>query len=338
MYLKRYTISALLFIFVLGAFVNFNINSGSYSLSFFGINLPELPIYILVVIPVVLFYFASLFHMMFYAMIGSFKLRKYQKDYEKILNAIHDAFLNKENRQNEYKTTRYQTLGKIVDHSNIMPSLELHSVGNQKIDTLLKIIEDVKSGKTSDLKKYNLDKSNQLLIANIQNGLSNNEIQVSDIINNQDKYDDSIVKKAFATFIESAPFSQIKKYSNLLDKKSIMTLLTRIKSDENSLELSNEEIISLLISLDYTENEFIAISKELVTRITPDDRIKIFEILSEKNEIAMSAYMYTLLDLEMLNIAEDILDNSQPDEFLEFKAYRDLKILNKSYDLDLFIR
>lgn len=338
MYLKRYTISAFLFIFVLGVFVNFNISSASFSLSFFGINLPELPIYILVVIPVVLFYFASLFHMMFYSIIGSFKLRKYQKDYEKILNAIIDAFLNKENRVSEYKTDRYKTLGKIVDKSIIMPTDALDNIGDEKIDTLLKIIKDIKSGKTCDLKKYNLDKSNQLLIANIQNRLSNNEIKASDIINNQEKYDSSIVKKAFATYIESAQLSQIKKYANLLDKKSVQVLFRRLISDENSLELSKEDILSFIDPLDYTPREFIELSKELTDKIAPDDRIKIFEILSEKNEKAMSAYLYTLLDLEMLNVAEDILENSQADEFLEYKAYRDLKTVNKSYDLDLFIR
>lgn len=338
MYLKRYTISALLFIFVLGAFINFNINSGSYSLSFYGINIPELPIFVLVTIPVVVFYFASLFHMIFYSMLGSFKLRKYQKDYEKILNAIYDALLNRENRKNEYKTKRYQTLGKIVDQSVIMPTAELSSVGDEKIDALLKTIEEIKSGKACDLKRYNLDNSNQLTIANLQNRLSNDDIKASDIVNNRDKYDASIVKKAFALFVESAPLNQIKKQSDLIDKKVVLTLLRRIKSEENSLELSNEEIISFISDQDFTEKELIELSKELVNKIAPDDRIKIFETLSEKSEKAMPAYLYTLLDLEMLNLAEDILENSQADEFLEYKAYRDLKALNKSYDLDLFIR
>ena len=58
---------------------------------------------------------------------------------------------------------------------------------------------------------------------------------------------------------------------------------------------------------------------------------------AEDSEVATPAYLYTLFDLEMLAPAEEILENSQPDEFIYFKAYKALKDCNQNFSIDLFI-
>jgi hypothetical protein len=60
-------------------------------------------------------------------------------------------------------------------------------------------------------------------------------------------------------------------------------------------------------------------------------------MLSDENDEAMEAYLYTLFDLEMIAPADAILEISQPDEFLNFKAYRALKENNKHFNINLFI-
>ena len=69
----------------------------------------------------------------------------------------------------------------------------------------------------------------------------------------------------------------------------------------------------------------------------PEQRIKLFEQLSDKNEEALGGYIYTLYDLGMFSTADEILDNSQPGEYIYFKAYRSLKECNKNYDISLFV-
>ena len=69
----------------------------------------------------------------------------------------------------------------------------------------------------------------------------------------------------------------------------------------------------------------------------PEERMKLFESLSDTNEEAMDAYLFTLFDLEMLAPADEILEISQPEEYLNFKAYRALKDCNKHYNINLFI-
>jgi hypothetical protein len=64
----------------------------------------------------------------------------------------------------------------------------------------------------------------------------------------------------------------------------------------------------------------------------------LFESLSETNDEAMEGYFYTLYDLQMIDTANEILNNTSKDDYLIFKAYRDLKHANKHYDIALFFR
>lgn len=69
----------------------------------------------------------------------------------------------------------------------------------------------------------------------------------------------------------------------------------------------------------------------------PEQRIKLFELLSNEDEAAMEAYLFTLFDLEMLTPAKDILDISQPNEYMSFKAYSSLRDNGKHFDINLFV-
>ena len=95
MYIKRYTIASLILIVLVGWYVYSFVTQDSISIEVFGIYLPSLSIAMWVTVPLILLYIASVFHMSFYSLLGSLKLRKYEKDYEKIVDAIIDAYLGK---------------------------------------------------------------------------------------------------------------------------------------------------------------------------------------------------------------------------------------------------
>jgi hypothetical protein len=61
-------------------------------------------------------------------------------------------------------------------------------------------------------------------------------------------------------------------------------------------------------------------------------------MLSEHNDDAMEGYLYTLYDLQMIDTANEILNNTANNDYLIFKAYRDLKKANKHYDIAIFLR
>lgn len=338
MYIKRYTIASFLFIAVVGWYVYAYVNQGSISIDLFGVPLPSLSVAVWVILPLVVLYLASVAHMSFHSLMNSFRLRKYEKDYEKIIDSIVDAYLGKDDRHNSYKTQKYQLLGSIVDNTALLPNENLSSaIDDEKIKDVLKLIEDVKSGEVVDLKPYSLSPSNHLVIQNERNRYKKGDINAEDILSHADKYDDSLCKEAYMEMSKTFSLVSLEKYKAYLTKDALFEILSRVNAEENTLEIPNDTLISLLSNLELCEADYIKASATLSTCMIPEQRIKLFETLSSEKEEAMSAYLYTLFDLEMLAPADEILENSQPEEFMKFKSYRALKECNKNFNINLFV-
>jgi len=98
MYLKRYTVAAFIWIALVGWYVYSYITQTTMSINFFGIPLPPLLVAIWIVLPLVVLYLGSSLHMAIYSALGNFRLRKYDKDNEKIIDEIVDTYLGKKER------------------------------------------------------------------------------------------------------------------------------------------------------------------------------------------------------------------------------------------------
>jgi len=338
MHIKRYTIASLILIVLIGWYVYAFITQDSVSIDFFGVTLPSLSIAMWVVVPLVILYIASVIHISFYSLLGTLKLRKYEKDYEKIVDSIIDAYLGKENRSNSFKTDRYKLLGSIVDNATIFPAGEFDAnIDNTKISEVLRVINSIRNGEAVDLKKYSLSTSNALVIQNEKNRYKKGEVSAEDILSNDSKYDKSICTKVYVDFVEDAPLYAIEKYKASLTKEALLVILSRVNAEANTLEISNESLIALCKDLKLSSDDYIEASKQLSKGMLPEQRIKLFETLSNENEIIMEAYLFTLFDLEMLAPAKDILDNSQANEYIYFKVYSSLRECGKHFDINLFI-
>jgi hypothetical protein len=289
-------------------------------------------------VPLLLLYLASVAHMAFYSLLGSFKLRKYEKDYEKIIDSIVEAYLGKKERNYTYKTQRYKLLGSLVDNTNLFPKNELvGSTNNEKINNVIKLIDDIKNGEVVDLKKYSLLPSNPMIIQNERNRYKKGDLSAETILSHSDKYDEVLCKEIYIEFVKTAQLYSIEKYKSFLTKESLFELLARINGDENTLEISNESLISIFKVIDLDKKDYLKISSALSLGMIPEQRMKLFESLSDENEDAMDAYLFTLFDLELLAPADEILENTQSDEYLNFKAYRALKECNKNFNINLFV-
>jgi hypothetical protein len=121
-----------------------------------------------------------------------------------------------------------------------------------------------------------------------------------------------------------------------MTKDTLFKILARVNADEYTLEVSNEALISIFLALELNKDEYIEVSRALGAMI-PEQRIKLFETLSEDNDDIMEAYLYTLYDLEMLSLASEILAISQSNEYMNFKAYQALKECNKNFNINLFV-
>lgn len=337
MQLKRYTIASLILIILVGVAV-YSIDNGSISFDLLGIHFPNLPVAFWVVVPLIVMYIASLLHMGVYALVGNFKLRRLNKDHEKMIDALRDSLLGVSDRNYVYKSDAYKLMGKLVDNSLILPFETLRSIGNEKIDEALEVMRNVKEKKKVDIKKFHLPSNTSIAIQNNLNRLESGEIDSDTILSRAESYGDVVCSKAYESYVKAASVGSIIKYKRFFTKSSLLDFVKRVNAAENGIAMTNEELVGLFSDLKLTSDDWVDLSAAMAKNMLPEQRIRLFEMLSENNDDAMEGYLYTLYDLQMVDTANEILNNTAHTDYQIFKAYRDLKRVNKHYDIAIFLR
>lgn len=337
MQLKRYTIASVILMLLVAAAV-YTIDNGTVSFDLLGMHFPNLPIAFWVVVPLIIMYLASVLHMGVYALVGNVKLRRLNKDNEKMIDALRDSLLGVSDRNYAYKTENYKLMGKLIDHSLILPYETLRAVGNEKIDEALELMRDVKEKKKVDIKKFHLANTTSIAIQNNLNRLERGEIDADSVLSRPDMYGDIVCIKAFEAYVKTASAGAVMKFKHFFTKLSLFDFVRRINSDENGIQIGNDELMILLQGVKFDHNDWIDLSIVLSKNMLPEQRIRLFETLSEKCDDAMEGYLFTLYDLQMNDTANEILNNTSKEDYQIFKAYRDLKKANKHYDIAIFLR
>ncbi len=336
MYFKRYSFAVLIFTVIVSWYIYAFITSSSLAPTLYTLKLPLLPVAAWIAILIGIVYLFSILHFSSASLISSFRLRKFSKDHDKLLIALSNAYLQNSTPQN-YQTDRYKLLGTLVQNSSMYFNGEVSDIDHGGLNQILQIIHNIKNGEVVELKKYNLDPTNPFVIANNLNRYKAHQLSPEDILKKQDAYDHALVITAYNDLVKTASFDTILKHKEIMNKDALFIILDRLNLEENGLELSNDQLKELINLVDADEQTYIEMSKLLSTKLSPESRIKLFETLSETHEKAMNAYLFTLFDLEMLSAADEILNNTQPDEYVSFKAYSSLKKCNQNYDISLFV-
>ena len=337
MYIRRYSVAAFILIGLIGSFFYINFKNTDISIDIMGIHSGSLPLAFWVVISMVLLYLATVSHMLYYAIKGAFSQRRLRVDSETYVESLSDALLGRIERQHKYKTDRYKLFGSLIDNGHLEILREIPPTGEVKIDEAIRVIEKIERGEHVDIHKFHLSAKNPLTQKNAINAYNAGEIGEEQILNNVEKHSGKLVALAFNKYVTMAPLHMIEKYKLMMNKEVLFKLVTRINAKENELEISVESLIALINEVKMSEDDYIQLSVILAENMMPDERIKLFKLLSDKSETAAPAYLYTLFDLEMIAPAVEILENSQPDEFIYFKAYKALKDCNQNFSIGLFI-
>lgn len=337
MQLKRYTIASLILILLVAAAV-YSIDNESISFDLLGMHFPNLPVAFWVVVPLIIMYLASLLHMGIYALVGNFKLRRLNKDHEKMIDALRDSLLGVNERNYVYKSDAYKLMGKLIDNALILPYETLRSVGNEKIDEALQLMRDVKEKKKVEIKKFHLSNTTSIAIENNLNRFERGEIDADTILSRPESYGEIVCAKAYESYVKTASIGSVMKFKHLFTKASLVDFVQRVNAAENGIQISNEELATIFSALKLSSNDWVDLSAAMSKNMLPEQRIRLFEMLSENNDDAMEGYLYTLYDLQMIDTANEILNNTAHTDFQIFKAYRDLKRANKHYDIAIFLR
>ena len=332
MHLKRYSFFAFLLIAVVGALVYTQVDS-RYTIEVFGVPV-DLPIAVWIILPMILLYLASYFHMAYYSFRRYLKDRNFKKDYEVLVDSIFRAIF-KEPKKRYYKTQEFKNIGSVIDRSNIILNEFKFDCKEDKLRIAIEYIKDIQRGDFVEIKDIKLSSNNPINLKNLENRMAKEPTYSGVILNKCDEFNSEICKKALKIYITYAPIEKIKEHTKLFDEDILFELIEN-RSKREDLNLNVNDIVDILqkskIKIDY-----IALAKEVKKIFMPDSRLKLFELLKEKDEKAEDGYIFTLLDLEMLEKAKDVLENIQEDEFLSFKAFLELKECGRDYPLELFV-
>jgi hypothetical protein len=336
MKIRRYTIAAFLFMTFVGWFVYSFISQDIRSIDFFGVQLPPMPVSLWVVAPMFILYLASLLHMGSCSITKTLELRRYRKDFEKLVEALRAALLGRKSRKYEFKTERYATLGNVINNCTITPHEDFKKSDNVSIQEVLDLLEDIKEGKELDLRKFHLATDNPIVVSNHRNRYHRGQVIAEDVLSKPDRFTKELALEAYVDYVKQASSSQIVRYKQYMSREALVNILQRINAHTNPLDIENTVLIDLIKQIDVTEDDYICGSLVLSHNMLPQKRIDLFERLSGEDEKAMAAYIFTLYDLEVVEEANDLLDSAREDEYLQFRAYKALKEAGKHYSINLF--
>ncbi|WP_201353607.1 hypothetical protein [Hydrogenimonas urashimensis] len=335
MHLKRYTLASIVLIALVGTYIYHMVTKGDYTLNLMGVNV-TLPIAVWVIIPMVLLYLASFLHMLYYGFKAYMRRKRVTKDIEKLADALYWDVL-KSPKKHHYMDKRVKPVGVVLDNGCDDFTKVDKKLCHERVRDAIDIITAIKHGEVVDIAKLKLDKSNPYAIQNGLNILKHEPQKAEEILRRAESYDPKVVKEAIMIFVEKANEQQLEKYLDFIDKEVLMHMLDTMDERDEKNKVSLVLIEKVLMKIAPSDCDYMILSRKLVKHYTPNELLAFFEKLVGQDEKAFKAYIFTLIEFEMLDRANELLQDTQRGEYLDFKAYLDLRKSGKHYPIDLLL-
>jgi hypothetical protein len=334
--IKRYIVLALIFIVAVGLYV-FSFNGQSFTLEILGLSL-TLPVAVWIIVPVALLVIASIIHLAYYAMKQYINTRSHKKDYETFLKSAKQILMY-EVPTVQYKTPWFELPHALLSQLELKKEAKSEEISNEELKDTIDLINKIRNGEYVELKKFKLRQDNPLTIQNRLNKLNANPKMASEILRNEtiDK-EDKLYKRAWEIVRESASFTEIQKLNIKLSKEDILFILNRYVDEDDALFIENEALEELLKSDVLGRKELSEAAKILQKKLTPDGIVALFEKLYNARADTSDAFLYLLFELQMIDRAREILENSDEEDFKEFKLLLFLRDHGKKCDTSFFVR
>ncbi|BCD65851.1 hypothetical protein NitYY0826_C0783 [Nitratiruptor sp. YY08-26] len=334
MRIKRYIFFSIILMLIVAGIVYSQVDK-VYTFDVFGVPV-TLPVAVWIIVPMFILFLASFFHMSYYSFINFMVLKRYRKDYDTLIDSFADAIMQ-EPKSHQYKTTEAKNLGNVTDKSHILPVDFKIDTKDERLKKPLDYVKDITNGIYVDIEGFKLSPKNALLVKNYENRLKSEPIFSGVILKNCSEYPQELCQKALQAYITFNDISKIKDYAKLFTFETLMELIEQYATKEK--EMLHEQDIEYILQesqMQLNEEEYMQLAKKIKDVLSPDERLKFFGKLKEKDEKSEAAYLYTLLDLEMIEKAKKFLETTAENELLNFKAYLELKECGKNYPLEMF--
>ena len=334
--IKKYIVVTLIYLLAIGLYV-YSFNGDTYTLEVYKMSL-KLPIAIWIVLPAILLFVASTFHMIFYSLKEFWKTRALNRDFETFKLALSNKVLG-EDSQLKYKTHFFQFAGKSLKMLAYKEISDFNTE-NEKIENMRQVVRDINDGKVVELKKFKLSNENSLIEQNELNKLGDDPKYASTILKNCEDENSKLCQKAYFEFLKYASFPEIKKLGFQPTKEIFRILMERYLDEEDNFDMDLESIEELLMQFKATREDYLELAYEIKIKLSPDALMALFEKLfnSADHPEAADAYLYVLYELQMIDKIRDILENSDENEYRKFKTLLFLRDHGKNVDSGIFLR
>ena len=333
MRLGLYTCAALALIAIVGAVV-YSQNANYYLLEFMGINL-NFPIAAWFVLPMLLLFFFTVLHMLYYGVKNYFLLKKWRKDTETLEDALYWSLVQ-EPKEQKYSVEAVSSSAKLLEQVNITLKENVEGL-SPRLSNIISLIQKIDNGEYIDLKEEKLSKvfkeGNVLLTQNRLNQLDVDDKFVETVLRASTEYSALVLEKALSLFSEKTDFSKASKYAKVYNSKHFFALLERANK-EDKLGLNPDILTTFVEVLDLSCEAYIDIARRTKTYFTPEENLALFKGYQEEDDKAQSAYLYLLFEYELLDQASSYLDEFEKDEFVKFRALYILKKEHSGYRLE----
>lgn len=327
-----YLFASITFLIVVAVFA-FLVTQSYYDLNFFGFHM-NLPVALWVILPMAMLLILSTLHMFYYSTKNFFLLRKLHKDVAALDEAIYWSILQDPKAQ-PVSTSDMQDISELLSKSFLIPSIEIYA-SNPKLNEALEIAKEIQAGKYVDLKAKKLSKqlsqSNPLVIKNSIHRFAVDAKFVDEVLSNLNSHDEKVVRAALTHVAKTQNLEKYKKYIPQMNLKQIHIICDRVRTGENIG--FNEENIRLIVSTLACEcQDYVVLASASTKALTPKASLSLFNSFQQKDEKAEIAYLYLLLEYEMMDEAKDFLDANPENDFKKLKIFYALKQTQLSYKI-----
>jgi len=332
--IKRYILLSLVFVVAVGLYV-FSFEGTQLNRAFFGVDV-TLPVALWVIIPLILLMVASAVHMSFYYAKAGLQERARKKDYEQFIQAAKASLLEEE-ASVAFKTQWFTLPAALFSRTTLKPNSDAQGIENEELAAVIDTVARIHQGEVVELKKYKLRQDNPLVMRNKLNQLKENPRLASEFLKSCVLDETPLCKQAFKTLLKTGSYAEIKRFGRVLDEEMILDLLHRYADKEDALAMDEAELEVLLSDPVLSKQGLIEAAKTLQSVLNPDALVALFEKLYNGRIEACDAFLYVLFELQMIDRAREVLENSDEEDLIKFKLLLFLKDHGKHCDTSLFV-
>lgn len=330
--LKKYVAFSLLLIIAVYIFV-FSIQTASYTVNILDYSI-DLPIAVWIILPAVILFLVTILHIVFYGFKNYLHASSIKKDEENIIEFFKDVLLEN-NSNKKFKQKALKELADILAQMKLSPKGDSFDSSNSDIKNIVSNIIKIESGEYVSDKSFKFNKNGQVAQQNLLNRVIGDVDYSIDILKKSKDFSSEVVKAAFTNVVKNKSMTTIKKLLDglKLDKEMVLELMNK-DSENSEFALEHDAIIKYTKDVEFNKEDYLTFAKLYKKSVQPDELIKMFETISNENELATDAYLVILFQYEMIDKAREVLTNYANEEYQPYRALLDLKDSGKYYTLE----